>query len=112
MKRVKRFGNIGLIFMLICMNVCPSVSLRVANAESKGEEKVIFESNFDNDELGETPSGFNVLEEGGTVRVVEDLDTGNKNVLLDDTSDEKFVLLEKTFDDLTGIEIGRASCRE
>src|SRR5690625_7861017 len=96
---MKRIGNIGLIFMLIFMNFFSSVPPKLVKAEVAEEQKVIFESDFDNDEVGEVPSEFDVLEDGGTVRVVEDPDTTNKSVFLDDTSDEKF-------------EIGRASCRE
>src|SRR5690625_1490697 len=89
--------------MLILMSIVTSIPVSSEAKETDEQTKVIFEADFNNDRVGEVPNGFTVSEEGGTVRVVETPNGENKSVFLDDTSNDKFVKLEKKLDDLEGI---------
>src|SRR5699024_11242233 len=84
------------------MNINFPALLINIKAAQKSEENVIFEADFNDDEIGKAPSGFNVLEDGGRVHVVALSDEADKSVYLEDTSEEKFVQLERKFEDLTG----------
>src|SRR5699024_11365709 len=67
------------------------------------EATIIFEEDFNDDLVGETPKNMDVSEAGGTVRVVELPDANNKSVFVDDTSDSTNVSISKSFEDLTGL---------
>lgn len=98
---IKRGVNVFLIVILMFMNMVTYVPVKTVGAEGKEEnKKTIFEADFNHDQVGEVPSGFSVLEDGGTVRIVDIPDPENKSVFLDDTSESEFVKLEKSLDNL------------
>ncbi len=69
----------------------------------KPEADFVFETDFNDDVVGEAPSDLTVSESGGTVTVADVPSEENKSVFLDDTSDATNVILSKSVEDLGGV---------
>ncbi|MGP4038471.1 pectate lyase [Gracilibacillus sp. D59] len=67
------------------------------------EAEFVFERDFNDDVVGETPSDVAVSEGGGTVTVADVPSADNKSVFLDDTSNDTNVILSKSVEDLGGV---------
>lgn len=65
---------------------------------------LLFHDTFDQDETGQPPAGYEVVQDAGTVRVVEVPDAGNKSVeLFDDRSG--YTQIDKRFDRQTDLVV-------
>lgn len=99
--KLKRFGTTLLALTVLTSSVLPTVPFTIVKAETVSETVPLFEDDFSNDVVGEVPLQFDVVEAGGTVRVVVDEETQNQYIHLDDTSTETNVQLTKKFADVT-----------
>ncbi|WP_088105507.1 pectate lyase [Halalkalibacter urbisdiaboli] len=102
-KRINQFGKISFISAFTAMSVMSAVPVPNGVSAEEADLKIVLESNFEQDETGAVPSGYTVAESGGTVRISEDLESENKSVYLDDTSEQTNVILSKDFEPVTGV---------
>lgn len=101
MKRLKHSCKVALVCLFAVMSVLSVVSIPRVSYAAEAIDKVVLESNFDDDAIGQAPIGFEVSEGGGTVQVVDVPGAGSRSVYLHDTSEETNVILSQSFEPLT-----------
>ena len=80
------------------------VSGRLTDLRDESELTLLFHDTFDQDETGQPPAGYDIIQDAGTVRVVEVPDAGNKSVeLFDDRSG--YTQIDKRFEKQTDLVV-------
>jgi PelA/Pel-15E family pectate lyase len=102
-KRVNKIGKVSFISVFTAMSVLSTVPLTSGVSAEEGELLTVIQNDFEQEVVGEVPSGFTIAESGGTVRVAENAEASNKYVYLDDTSEQTNVILSKSFEPVSGV---------